>query len=76
MEELLLNAMRLEKKLRYWDEQLLKLIDKYDALNGNINLIAEKRINELQGKVIETKRNINEIYRIIENETGFSYLSH
>lgn len=33
MEQLLLQAIKLERKLRYWDEQLLKLIDKYDALN-------------------------------------------
>ncbi|MCE5328849.1 hypothetical protein LLG07_00715 [bacterium] len=46
MEELLPDVIRLEKKLRYWDEQLLKLIDKYDTLNGNISEIAEGERNK------------------------------
>lgn len=59
--EMKLKAERLKEQIKFWDEQVLKLIEKADVSEGKSKKQRDKRIDELQGKIVEAKKELNRL---------------
>jgi hypothetical protein len=59
--EMKLKAERLKEQIKFWDEQVLKLIEKADVSEGKIKKQRDKRIDELQSKIVEAKKELNRL---------------
>lgn len=57
---------RLDEQIKIWDEQVLGLVEKADAAAGEAKEKYNKKIDQLQKKITDTKRELNKLKSKLE----------